>query len=174
MSELVKLEIKNFPGGRLIGKAARCVVGTDEITMAQLWEECEKDDTFTQLENMKELVLEDARVNWLGCFDETAEDFVCFSGVLMQPGTQVPEGLAFFDLAPTHMAIAHVRGPIKGNMIHADGGEVAIFALAKEGLQIDQKKGYMMELYNKERFLQPKQEGAEMVILEYCFPLIDA
>jgi len=170
---LIKFEILDQPELLVVGKLLR--VGANDVaagknTIPVLWEQCCKDGTFAALEALVDHLYDPAvRVGL--CIDDmyapASGDFGYICGMMMKPGTPVPEGFASRPLASAKVAAAWV----KGRQEHAPELCTAAHGLATKAIEERGMKplgNWCMEVYNYPRWVEPDAEGN--AILDYYLP----
>lgn len=155
MVELVKLEIKQLPAMRVVGKTIRPELGANENPIPAFWEKCFGDGTFTTLDGMADNHLDISYVGWMA--DWTAGDgkFTYICGMLMKEDTPLPDGFESRDVPASTVAVGWIRGPEKETYPVAHG--LTQKALENEGYNVDDAAQWCMELYNCHRFTQPME-----------------
>ncbi|MDR2932042.1 MAG: GyrI-like domain-containing protein [Oscillospiraceae bacterium] len=171
MSEFLKLEIVDFPEAKFVGKMVKCSMEPGEKPIKKLWDQCSADGTFGILEGMADYVINPDYADWMGEYDEKTTEFVCLVGMIMKPGCPVPGGFASRDIPATKMAVGYVRGSEPDGGIYEDAGDLTLKAMADQGYEYDDSKGYMLEIYNKERFAVPVERGDALVVLDNYMPI---
>jgi predicted transcriptional regulator YdeE len=166
MIKLIKLEIKQLPDLRIIGKIVRPNLDMNENPIPAFWQQCFSDGTFTTLEGLAEYHLDSSYVGWMSDWTVGEGKFTYLCGMLMLSETPVPEGFVFRDVLTSTIAVGWIQGPEKE--IYPVAHELTQKALEEQGYIVDNNAIWCMELYACPRFTKPMDNGD--VILDYYIP----
>jgi len=165
-SRLIDFKVTRFPGARVIGKSVR------------VREPCEAEDRTVNdlLDEMRQgghydfLFAQPGRfapardtVGWQGDYKPGQAYYTYLVGVLFKPGTTVPNGYEYRDIARCTMAVAQIQG-FEGE----EGGD--LFATASEKLaQARDARGYKYDgaqgMFEMEYY--PEEHGEPFVLYFY-------
>ena len=165
MAELVQFQVLKLPSCRIMGRALR-VDPKQANPIPAFWEDCFQQDIFSKLEKMEGLYQEilldagDAYLSWTGELEEDGS-FTCMAGMLMRPGTPVPEGFDFRDLPGCRAAMGQIKGTIPE--VYAQEMDLLLPEMEKLGLV---PGSFSMEVYACPRFTTPDPADGT-VILDY-------
>jgi len=174
---LVNLEIIDQPELLVVGKSVRfrpAQLEEGRNPIHELWGRCFGDGTFAMLEAMTDHVYKPARVGhaYVGlnaARDPATGEVEHTAGMLMNPGTPVPDGFVARPLAPAKVAVGWVKGkPGAEGAIYAAMHRLVADALAEKGFGPDAAAGWTMELYNCPRWTTPDVGGC--IVVDYCIP----
>ncbi|WP_099469008.1 hypothetical protein [Konateibacter massiliensis] len=173
--KLVKFEVIQFSGARVIGKSINVKEPTtiDDPTITDLLEMMKNDGHNDFLLNLPDkYTLNLDTVGWQGDFQPGDCSYTYLSGVLFKPNTQVPDGYEYRDIAPCEMAIAWIQecDEDNGGDLFADASSTLAKARAEQGYQYDCSHGFFeMEYYSEKRF-KINQNNGKPVILDFYSP----
>lgn len=168
MAKLVSLQINGLPEVRIMGKAIYPIMDNNENPIPAFWGKCFNDGTFKKLEELKEHHIDSSYVGWMGDWDTSTGKFTYICGMLMKPGTPIPEGFIYRDVPASTVAIGWIQGLEED--VYSAAHELTLKAMEEEGYKIDESASWCMELYNCPRFTEPDENGE--VILDYYIPCI--
>ena len=163
-----------FPGARVIGKSVRhpIEVAEDDRTAQNLWESMERDGSLAFLLSLPTLATPPGdTVGWQGDWQPGEDAYTYLVGVLVQPGSPVPEGFELRDIAAGELAIGWIQetaGEEGGDMV-ANASAHVNAAREALGYEFDSSRMAEMEYYSKERFRDALARG-EPPILDMLSP----
>jgi len=168
---LVKLDIIDQPEVLVIGKLVRASykdLPTDKNPIPVHWGKCFEDGTFAKLEAMKEHILSSDYVGLcVATMYPGTEDFGHIAGMMMKPGTPVPEGFVSHTLKPTKVAVGWIKAA-NDNDAHGNSHRLTTDALTERGWKHDH--GWVMHVYNRARYTKPDAEGN--ITVDYYLPVV--
>ena len=167
MAELAKCEIVDFGATRVIGRPVVAGMDMQQNPIPAFWEQCFADGTFPALEALDGAVSPDY-VGLMCRWGGGDNNFTCIVGMLMKPGTPVPEGFDHEDLPVGQVAIGWVRGTEQE--IYQASHPLTQADMERQGYVMDEAAGWCMELYNCPRFTEKDAEGLQ--ILDYYIPCV--
>jgi len=172
MVHLVELEVVPFAAARVIGKEVRHTIRPGvENPIPRMWDTIVHDGTIAMLTGLPGCVASDPdTVGWMGEYDPATQEFVYIAGVLTAPGTPVPDGFSFRDLAACQMAIGWIQGP-DGPELYTQAHDLVEEAMQAEGYIYDEAAGgWEIEYYAYQKFMAPLEQGIDHVVLGYYSP----
>jgi predicted transcriptional regulator YdeE len=174
-TKLVKFSVESFPKTRVIGKsvAVKIDIELEDRTIETLWESMMQDGSLNLLTSLPERTTQDPdTVGWMGDWHPGDAVYTYLAGVLVAPGTPVPDGYVYRDIDACEIAVAWLQATEgdEGGNIHADASSHINKAMQEHGYEYDGANGlFEMEYYSHERFRIPEQRG-EYVILDFYSP----
>jgi predicted transcriptional regulator YdeE len=172
MVHLVELEVVTFAAARVIGKEVRHTIRPGvENPIPRMWDTIVHDGTIAMLTGLPGCVASDPdTVGWMGEYDPATQEFVYIAGVLTAPGTPVPDGFSFRDLAACQMAIGWIQGP-DGPELYTQAHDLVEEAMQAEGYVYDEAAGgWEIEYYAYQKFMAPLEQDIDHVVLGYYSP----
>jgi len=164
MAEIINICKEHMPPVRLIGKRY-----TDENRQnggfGHLWGEWFQTGRFDTLEKLGKVEgIENGCVGFMRCYP----DFEYWIGVFLPPGTGVPDGFDYLDLAEGDTAVAWIKGSDDDGSIYGMHDK-CLKAFAENGMTEYRTDGtgraFFFERYNCPRFTEKDEQGN--VILDY-------
>lgn len=174
-AKLVNFYVQSFPKMRVLGKSVRVKldIGLEDRTIENLWESMADDGNLDILFALPDCLAQTpGTVGWMGDFQPGDEAYTYLAGVLVQPGTAVPDGFVSRDIAPCDMAVAWIQATdsAEGGDMHANASEHMAKAMKQNGYEYDGSNGFFeMEYYSYER-LRGREERGEKLILDFYSP----
>ena len=178
---VVKFETIEQPEILIVGKLARPNpndVAAGKNTLPAFWDKCFADGTFTTLEALTDFIHDPAYVGYMDDLNFTPPDgdfdYIC--GMMMKPGTPVPEGFVARTVLPVKVAVAWVKGRDAVDICtNANNAHVLTMkAMAEHDMLPNEefkRRCWAMEVYNKERFTTPDAEGN--IIVDFYVPVAE-
>ena len=168
MAELIKFEVKQMPELAAVGKTIEIDMNefAKENPLPKFWEQCMTGQIFGSLEKLEGHVYDPSYIG-LMYEDEKTKKWYYLVGLLVKPGCAVPEGYTAVPMKASRAAVAWILG--KDGDVYQNEHALTEEAIKKNGFRADHDAGWNMELYNKERFTTPDEEGN--IIVDYYFPV---
>lgn len=160
---LMKLEIKQLPAIRIIGKTITHNLDNPTNPIPAFWDQCFQDGTFATLEKIGKST-EDSYVGWMYDYIGSENTFVYMCGMMMQADTEVPEGFVKYDVPAGDVAIGWIYG--KEPDIYGAAHHLTLGSMAQQGYI--ENGPWSAEVYNCPRFTKKDEKGN--VILDYYIP----
>jgi predicted transcriptional regulator YdeE len=172
--KLVKFEVINFSGARIIGKSTvvKTDIEIDDPVIETLWKNMRQNNDLDYLLKLSNKITEEHDfVGWSGDFNPGDNQYTYLAGVLFNPNTEVPDGYEYRDIASCEMAVGWLLRTTDGEGdIHVNASEYISKAEKENGYEYDGKNGFFeMEYYSNERFYIPERNG-ENVTLDFYSP----
>jgi len=174
-AKVIKFEIIQFPGARVIGKTIKVKEPTtlDDPTATDLLEMMKNGGYYKFLLNLPNKFTQNAdTVGWQGDWSLGDSSYTYLAGVMFKPDASIPEGYEYRDIMPCEMAVAYIQGndSDEGGDLFGDASGNLAKARDEHGYTYDSSHGFFeMEYYSEERFEIPKKRG-EHVGLDFYSP----
>lgn len=168
---IASISFSSFGPYKFVGKQIRVAPMSNQI--AHFWGECFQDGTFDTLFGMEEYLPEAIAHDFAGCqrdFDPTTNTFVYMVGLFLKPGAPVPEGFSEFDIPARTLAVSWIQG--EEYELYANAHPLTVAAIKSNGYEVDWEHYFLCEVYTKERFETPKNNGERVYILDVYMPCI--
>lgn len=171
MAELSQIEFKSFGPYKVIGRAFKTRLMSNDISMA--WGRFFADGSYDLLMELckdeKNLTpLPDAYTGIMYNFKSDGKmDYLI--GIIFSHQTEVPDGFDCFDIPEGKIAEAWVTG--EEYEVYSQGHELTVAAIKYAGHEVKWDKFYQCEVYTDERFDKPKKAGIGAVTLDYYIPI---
>ncbi|MCL1909990.1 MAG: GyrI-like domain-containing protein, partial [Kiritimatiellaeota bacterium] len=168
---LVNFEIIEQPEILIVGKLLRFNFdwSKPENTPPALWQRSFADGTFTTLEALTNFIHNPSYVGYMDNYDpaDNAFDYIC--GMMMKPGTPVPDGFISRTVPAAKVANGWIKGKQNAEReIYDNAHTLTDKALAEHGLKYAPGANWSMEVYTCPRFTTPDADG--FIILDYYLP----
>lgn len=168
MPELVRFSVEKMPAMKVVGRAMRVKMGSEENPIPGFWRTCFSDGMFERIEALGAPALDGSYVGFMCDYHADDGMFTYICGIFMKPDCPVPEGFVGRDVAESDVGVGWVRGPEFENYPVAH--KLTSEAMEKAGRKADEAAGWCAEVYNCPRFTAPQENGD--VILDYYIPCL--
>ncbi len=170
-ASIAKISFIPFGAYKFVGRQIRVNPMSNQI--ARFWGECFLDGTYDTLFDMADYLPEAIAHDFVGCqrnFDQATGTFLYMVGLFMKPDAPVPEGFVGFDVPACTLAVSWVQG--EEYELYANSHPLTVAAIQANGYDVDWEHYFLCEVYTKERFEQPKNNGERVYILDVYMPCI--
>ncbi len=143
MATLGKIEIMQHPDCRMIGIPV--INGGAENPVPELWKKCFQENTFAALAGSKPIL--DYYIGWMGEYDSKSGTFTYIAGMMMPPGTPVPQGFDYRDLPSCLIGNGYINGDFANGDVFRHSHELTVKGILQNGFEPDYSYGWSAEAY---------------------------